>query len=164
MAPILFLWLVLGSHAAPGAPCDQSAWAHVYHGARFTSGISARADDNPRLLVLKACVTVTGTLETSLTEKDGDLHIRMAVDPQFRSMLNARNISGQRGDLVVEPVCQGKVTQADTLKEKACEGYAGLKFDRALLGKRVTVTGPLVTDREHGWNELHPPSVIDAAH
>lgn len=46
-------------------------------------------------------------------ELDGDLHIRVKLDRPFESMLNDGNKSNQDGDLVVEPICDHSVIQAD---------------------------------------------------
>ena len=81
------------------AQCDQSLWEYVY---------------NPgRLRVLEACISVTGTVEEVRKEADGDVHIRFRLDQEFESLLNEKNISRQQGDLVLEPICQGKIRQAD---------------------------------------------------
>jgi hypothetical protein len=102
--------------AAVGAFCDPSLWNHVYAGdqRRFSK-------PQDRLQIIQDCVTVTGTIITAKPEKDGDFHIRLQLDPQFTSMLNAKNRSGQRGTLVVEPVCMNPVTQRDTIEQHACE-------------------------------------------
>src|SRR5260370_41819063 len=80
------------------AHCNQSLWQYVY---------------NPgRLQVLNPCISVTGTVEEVRKEADGDVHIRFRLDQQFTALLNEKNISRQQGDLVLEPICQGKVRQA----------------------------------------------------
>jgi hypothetical protein len=119
--------------------CDQSLWEHVY---------------NPgRLQVLDPCISVTGTVEETRKEADGDVHILFRLDQQFESLLNERNISRQHGDLILEPICQGKVRQADA--EEPCSGYDGPYFEPQ-IGQRYLVSGAYVHDADHGWNELHP--------
>src|SRR3954453_14986849 len=61
--------------------CDPSLWSHVYAGdpRRFS-----RPQD--RLQIIQNCVSVTGTIESARPEKDGDFHIRLRLDPQYRSM------------------------------------------------------------------------------
>jgi hypothetical protein len=133
--------------------CDDSLWNHVYHGT------FAAAKD--RLQVMKPCITVTGTVMSAPPEADGDYHIRLKVDPEFQDLLNAKNNSGQHGFLVVEPMCEVKPTQQDTIDEGVCDGFKQMIFKRSTtIGKRVRVTGVYVEDMEHGWREIHPVSSI----
>jgi hypothetical protein len=119
--------------------CDQSLWEYVY---------------NPgRLQVLDQCTSVTGTVEEVRKEADGDVHILFRLDQQFESLLNEKNISRQHGDLILEPICQGKVRQADA--EEPCSRYNGPYFEPQ-IGQRYLVSGAYVHDLDHGWNELHP--------
>lgn len=121
------------------AHCDQGLWEYVY---------------NPsRLQVLDRCVSVTGTVELVRKEADGDVHIRFRLDQQYSSLLNETNISRQHGDLVLEPICQGKVRQADAAEP--CSGYDGPYFQPE-VGRRYLVWGTYVHDMDHGWNEVHP--------
>jgi hypothetical protein len=146
---------VLHEFVAPlAAMCDETLWEHVYAGdpRRFS-----KAQD--RLKVIQDCVTVTGSIESAKPEADGDVHIRLKVDLQFQYMLNAKNMSGQHGYLVLEPVCVKAPTQRDTIEEHACDGFTQ-SFDRSLIHQRVKVTGAYVTDMEHGWNEIHPVTSI----
>ena len=135
--------------------CDHSLWSHVYAGdpRRFS-----RPQD--RLQVIQDCVSVTGTIESARPEKDGDFHIRLRLDPQYRSMLNAKNRSGQHGALVVEPVCMNTVKQRDTLAEHVCDGFSQQVYTPDMVGNHVRVTGAYVTDMEHGWTEIHPVTFI----
>jgi len=131
-----------GPEASPqtsATQCDQSLWEYVY---------------NPvRLQVLDQCISVTGTVEEVRKEADGDVHILFRLDQQFESLLNEKNISRQHGDLILEPICQGKVRQADA--EESCSGYNGPYFEPQ-IGQRYLVSGAYVHDLDHGWNELHP--------
>lgn len=127
------------------AACTGSPTAHVY---------------NPdRLKLIAACVTVSGTIELVRLEPDGDDHIRLRVDSgqscAGQPCTNARNTAAQRGDLVLEPVCENPVTQPDAVT--ACTGYHNpLMVPPA--GTRVRVSGPFVLDMSpnHGWLEIHP--------
>ena len=145
--------------AAPAAAvssfCDPSLWNHVYPGdpRRFSK-------PQDRLRIIQDCVTVTGTIISAKPEADGDFHIRLQLDRQFASMANARNRSGQHGALVLEPVCMSPVTQSDTIKEHACDGFAQHVYSPNMLMQHVRVTGAYVTDMEHGWNEIHPVTSI----
>jgi hypothetical protein len=40
---------------------------------------------------------VTGTIESASPEEDGDLHMRAKVDPQFKKLLDSKNMTGQKG-------------------------------------------------------------------
>ncbi len=135
-----------------GASCDMSLWAHVYHG-RFPS-----AED--RLQVINPCLTVTGTVMNARAEADGDWHIQLDLDSQYRSLLNQANLERQQGYLVLEPMCSNHVSQTDTLEEGVCDGFSQDIFTTNLVGHRVAATGAHVTDRQHGWTELHPVTSI----
>jgi len=102
---------------------------------------------------LNPCISVSGTVDEVRKEADGDIHIRFRLDQQFASLLNAKNISRQQGDLILEPICQGKVRQADA--EEPCSRYNGPYFELE-IGQRYLVSGAYVHDADHGWNELHP--------
>ena len=119
--------------------CDQSLWEYVYNSSR--------------LQVLDPCTSVTGTVDEVRYEADGDFHILFRLDQQFESLLNEKNISRQFGDLILEPICQGRVTQADAVGP--CQPYGGPYFE-PLIGQRYLVWGAYVHDADHGWNELHP--------
>jgi hypothetical protein len=118
--------------------------AHVYHPAR--------------LQILAPCVTVRGVVVSVHQEPDGDLHVRLRVDPDQRDprggrFANAANDAQQGGALVLEPVCEGPVTQADAVA--ACVGYHNPLVVPS-VGSHVEVSGPWVLDTPHGWLEIHP--------
>ena len=127
------------SPQASNGQFDQTLWQYIYHPAR--------------LQVLDQCTSVTGTVEEVRKEADGDVHILFRLDQQFESLLNDKNISRQHGDLILEPICQGKVRQADA--EEPCSRYKGPYFEPQ-IGQRYLVSGAYVHDADHGWNELHP--------
>ena len=142
--------------AVGGAPkCDDSLWQHVYTGdpTKFSK-------PQDRLKVITPCIAVTGTIFNSASEKDGDYHVRVTLDPQFKSLLNAKNNSGQSGHLVVEPVCAKTPTQPDTVKEGVCKGFSQNIFTPDMKSKRVRIVGVYVEDMEHGWREIHPVTSI----
>lgn len=128
--------------------CDESLWDHVY---------------NPtRLQIVDLCKTVTGTIGSIKVENDGDFHIRLRVDSQFASMINAANVNGQFGDLVLEPICQNPVTQLDAIA--ACTNFHQ-NMHIPPVGTHVRVTGSYVLDQDHGgWAEIHPVTSIMATH
>ena len=94
-----------------GPLCDASLWAHVYHG-RFSN-----AED--RLEVINSCLTVSGVIVKARPEKDGDWHIQLDLDPEYRSLLNQANMDKQYGHLVLEPMCAGR-SHKETRLPKAC--------------------------------------------
>jgi hypothetical protein len=123
-------------------PTDQDAY--VYHPAR--------------LQVITACLRVTGTVVRVLTEADGDEHIRVEPDPAFQSLLQPANVNQPgclRGCLVVEPVCEHAVTQADAVA--VCAGDPDALHGLPQVGQHVWLEGRYVLDLQHGaWAELHP--------
>ena len=134
--------------------CDASIWNHVYHGTFATA--------KDRLTVINSCITVTGTVEAALREADGDRHIRLRVDAKYKKLLNARNMLGEKGFLVVEPVCELTVTQPDTLQEGVCQNFHPNLYRTSMHGKHVSVTGAYIEDQSpnHGWREIHPVTSI----
>jgi hypothetical protein len=83
-------------------------------------------------------------------EPDGDLHILLAGHP---ALVNSANVTYEHGDLVLEEICQGPVTQADAVA--ACQGVPQ-NLTVPSPGDRVRVTGSYVLDADHGWMEIHP--------
>ena len=116
--------------------CDAALWQHVYH--------------PDRLQVIQSCMTVRGRVDAVRHEPDGDLHILLATRP---ALVNSANVTNEHGDLVLEEICQGPVTQADAID--ACQGVPhNLTVPSA--GDRARVTGSYVLDADHGWMEIHP--------
>jgi hypothetical protein len=110
------------------------------------------------LQVVDNCKSVTGVIESKRVEKDGDFHIMVKLDPQFSNLINSANIKNQFGDLVVEPICVNKVTQADAIS--ACQNFRQ-NISIPPIGSHVKVIGSYVLDTEHGnWAEIHPVTSI----
>ena len=133
------------AHSAVATGCDTSLWQHVYHPAR--------------LKVVEKCIAVTGAIHHIKREADGDDHIQVKVDPEFEKLLNDRNKTAQGGFLVVEPVCEGPVTQTDA--EAACKDFhSPVRIPPD--GQQVKILGSFVLDTEanHGWTEIHPVTSI----
>jgi hypothetical protein len=124
--------------------CDSSLWSHVYH--------------SYRLVINTDCMSVTGIVGDCYSEADGDYHIRLQVDTQYRYLLNSVNVSDEYGDLVCEPICVATITQTDA--EAPCQGLTNNVYIPT-IGEYVKITGPYVTDNDHGWNELHPVTSIE---
>lgn len=115
-----------------------------------------------RLSVLDECKRVSGTVLKITPEEDGDVHIDITPDPQFIALLNERNYSDIQGALVVEivPADQpGCVPGQPPRLPQAGRDFGlctGANLAAPPVGAHVTVTGPYVIDREHGWTEIHP--------
>jgi hypothetical protein len=145
---------------APGAPlsaatgCDATLWNHVYH--------------PDRLIVKQKCISVTGTIVDATNgkrsdgvrkEADGDTHGWLKVDPQFKKLLNAGNMSNEEGNLVFEIVCNFKVTQADA--KASCPATYHTPVTLPAVGSHVRIVGSYVQDNNHAkWMEVHPVSRI----
>jgi hypothetical protein len=99
-----------------------------------------------RLEVVDPCASVSGTVDYSETEADGDIHIGLVVDPQFADHLNIWNHVWQQGQLLVE------IVPADRRRGVAAPPNR----------THVTIIGPYVLDRAHGWMEIHPAWAVNA--
>ena len=129
-------------HSSAGG-CDPSLGRYIY---------------NPsRLETLRDCLKVTGVIEHQIVEPDGDIHIRLRLDQPYAGLINDHNRLYQHGDLVVEPVCERRITQLDAA------GICGSYRSPIVVppdGTHVTVVGRYVLDHDHGWLEIHPPTSI----
>ncbi len=116
--------------------------------------ISSHVYNPSRLIVQKACVTVTGTVERVISEDDGDYHLRLRLDPEYANLTNAANDTYQYGDLVVEIICARQVIQQDAIA--ACANYEN-RIPIPGQGQHIMTSGPYVLDSGHyGWAEIHP--------
>ena len=123
--------------------CDASLWDNVYKPGR--------------LKVVEKCVAVKGVIEKIRVEKDGDYHILLKLDPAYSHLTNKKNAKRQKGNLVLEPICQKRVRQEDA--KEACAGFN--KFmNIPPVGTHVAVVGSYVLDTPHGWMEIHPVTSI----
>ncbi len=129
--------------AQDGVTCDHSLWNHVYHASRFT--------------INRTCSYAIGYVQEIYAEPDGDYHMRLKLEPDFKYMLNPINTSSQGGDLVCEIICANQITQADAVGP--CQNYTQSIYVPN-VGEHIKVTGPFVTDNDHGWNEIHPINSI----
>jgi hypothetical protein len=91
------------------------------------------------LVVRDPCRQVSGRVDDVRDEEDGDIHVLVDLDNQYRGMLMANNHTEQGGDLVVEFMPRD---------------YGHLP--RPSIGDRLALTGAYVDDSEHSWAELHP--------
>ena len=75
----------------------------------------------------------------------------MSLDAAYGNLTNSANLYGE---LVVEIVCVGQVTQSDAVS--ACQNYSN-SIPVPGPGEHISVSGPYVLDTEHGdWAEIHP--------
>lgn len=119
--------------------CDTSLWKYVYN--------------RDRLEVTELCKTVTGVIEESNADEDGDQHMLLKLDAGQESLLTKRNIKKKQGDLVIEAVCINNVTLRKV--GTTCQGYVN-HIQLPAVGDHVKVTGSLVIDSHNGWAEIHP--------
>ncbi len=143
----------LACNPPPDTQADRATGVHV---ASKPTDRDRYVYHPSRLEVLKACIRVTGTVAAIRKEADGDLHILLALDPAYRSLLRPANQGEELGDLVVEPVCVRSVTQTDAIAICASDPdpFAGAF---PAVGEHIWMEGRYVLDLEHGsWAELHP--------
>jgi len=123
-----------------------------------------------RLHLKDSCVTVSGTVDCVQHEDDGDIHIRLRVDPAYRRLLTPANgyqqCPGHTGPhLVVEIIPQHGHLPFPT--NSATLGGFITPIGPA-AGDHITVTGPYVWDTNilhdlvypgknvANWAEIHP--------
>src|SRR2546423_14718469 len=70
------------------AGCDARLWNHVY--------------SPKRLEQVSPCLSVTGVIDESDVDNDGDQHFLLKLDPGQDSLVNKRNAKKKSGDLVLE--------------------------------------------------------------
>jgi hypothetical protein len=107
-----------------------------------------------RLAVKNACTTVSGIVDCLQHEPDGDVHIRLRPDPDYRRLLTP---------VGHQPFKDNSATRAGFLTP-----------DTPIAGEHVMVTGPLVWDTNllhdlvypgrnvRDWAEIHPAWNITA--
>jgi len=129
----------------PAAECNAELWKHVY--------------EPGRLRVIEACTAVEGRVVSVHRAQDGDLHI--GLDPDQKSVLNLVNVIHAQRTLILEAVCDHPATSSEP--RAACGGFTS-PIMTPRIGDRIRATGSYVTDRENGWNEVHPVSKIEILH
>jgi hypothetical protein len=123
--------------------CDASLWNHVY--------------SPKRLKQLASCVSVTGTIDESNVDEDGDQHFLLKLDPGQDTLVNKRNDKKKSGDIVLEVVCANPSTMKKP--KAACAGYTN-PIRLPAVGEHVKATGTYVLDSHNGWVEIHPVSTF----
>ncbi|HSK43989.1 MAG TPA: hypothetical protein VLA83_08900 [Candidatus Binatia bacterium] len=129
----------------PPADCNADLWKYVY--------------SPERLSVIEACTAVEGRVISVHRAVDGDLHI--ALDPDQKSILNLTNAMHAQRRLIVEVVCDHPSVKNQA--GPACEGFVSA-ITSPNIGDHIRVTGAYVTDRDNGWNEIHPVTRIETLH
>ena len=129
---------------AAATGCDASLWNHVY--------------SPKRLQQLASCVSVTGTIDESNVDEDGDRHFLLKLDPGQDTLVNKRNDKKKSGDLVLEIVCANPTTMKKP--GAACAGYTN-PVAVLPVGAHVRATGTYVLDTHNGWVEIHPVSKLE---
>ena len=129
----------------PVADCNAELWKHVY--------------EPGRLRVIEACTAVEGRVVSVHRAQDGDLHI--GLDPDQKSVLNLLNVLHAQRNLILEAICDHPTTSSEP--GAACAGFTS-QIVAPKVGDRIRATGSYVTDRENGWNEIHPISKIEILH
>jgi len=103
-------------------------------------------------------LSVTGVIDESDADPDGDQHFLLKLDPGQDSLVNKRNAKKKGGDIVLEIVCANP-TKMKKVKS-ACTGYTN-PIAIPSVGKHVTATGTYVLDTHNGWVEIHPVSRLE---
>ena len=123
--------------------CDESLWNNVHNPSRLT--------------VIDDCITISGFIRNITAERDGDYHVLVQLDDEYRGFVNAANWEKASGYLVAEPICQIKTEPV----MKECKGF-DKKIKIPSIGTHVEMTGTYVFDKNHGWMEIHPVTRIEA--
>jgi hypothetical protein len=124
--------------------CDPSLWDHVY--------------SPKRLQQFAPCLTVTGVLEESDADPDGDQHFLLKLDPGQDTLVNKRNKTKKGGAMVLEIVCANPTSMKKP--RSACAGYTS-PVAVLPVGAHVRATGSYVLDLHNGWMEIHPVSRME---
>jgi len=128
-----------------------------------------------RLQVLDRCSTVAGTVDCLRAEPDGDVHLRVRLDPQFAAFLRPANslqtcASHPEPHLVVEIIPQHP--EGIAFRDNNADAGGFITPAPPAPGDHITVTGPHVIDKNilhrvlyqgrpaENWAEIHPAWAI----
>lgn len=155
---LLVVLIAVGAGAAAyfsySLPKVLSQSPSTYPNCNDPGSISNHVHDPSRLIIVKSCVTASGTVETTYEHGDGDFDMRLRLDPQYRNLTNIANDRYLQGNLVVEIICAHPPTQMSA--RPSCENYVN-HIPLPKVGEHIKVTGPYVLDSGHGnWAEIHP--------
>ena len=148
--PMALGLIALAMTAAPTTPAAAAAPSGCRPGNPL-----ANVRDPSRLRVVSRCATVSGVVRGGARQHDDDMDVFLAPDRGSARMLNDRNRRFTRNALLLEivPADQPGCQPGRPVRFGTCTG-ANLRAPRP--GSHVTVTGPYVLDRDHGWMEIHP--------
>ncbi len=122
----------------------------------------ANVHDPGRLRVIERCAVVRGTVSSVHNELDGDVVIFLRPDPGQRTLVNGRNQSALGGNLVGEIVPADEPGCTVGRPPRVAFGTAdfgictGTNLAAPAVGSHISMIGPHVLDRNHGWLEIHP--------
>ena len=120
-------------------------WPHVYNELAGTGTKTGRLQVITGTNQAPQAVQITGTIEETRKEKDGDMHISFKPDdPAFPT-----NIDFGKPPLEAEIIYAYPVTQADA--KLARIGFTNpIDITKLKKGMRIQIAGPLIFDRAHG--------------
>lgn len=100
-------------------------------------------DRQSKFLVLSTCEKAVGIVHdmNGQRQDDGDYQFNIDVDEPYKRLLNDDNTKQVNGMLVVEIISKDQNNPNVIIPKN---------------GDRIEVYGAWVTDRLHGWNEIHP--------
>lgn len=104
-------------------------------------------------------VTLTGSLIAAKLRYPGRPTVKLRETECKKSALNLVNLTHAHGTVVVEAVCDHAPAKGEAMN--ACEGFVS-EIKAPAVGEHVRVIGAYVTDRDNGWNEVHPVTRIEA--
>lgn len=144
---------------------------HAMQGPYWPSRLHDRNGDRR----VDDCITVTGTVLQTKMEPDGDMHIKLLLDPQYRKYLapgNEYQTAGNVKDLFVLEIipqnCHGIYPYDHNCANRG--GFVDPPYPQA--GDRIEVTGWNVRDFDKlhlalgypphadGWAEIHPVTAL----
>ena len=116
-----------------------------------------------RLQVRSPCALAEGVVVEVVREVDGDRHIWFRVDPGYEHLLNADNHFQARPAMLAEitPDCPLDTNPPDGGTAARCPPTS---LSIPAIGDHISVRGPWVLDKDHGWNEIHPVESIQIRH
>src|SRR5262249_2576930 len=126
--------------------CDETLWSHVYL--------------RDRLKLLSMCQAASGTVASVGIERDGDLVMELAPDPQYASLLRPGNSAPQaHNHLIAEVPCQAATN--DNAPRSACAQFTAPRIEPPRVGAHIVAAAPWVEDQNHSsWGELHGARII----
>src|SRR6266566_811563 len=104
---VCFIGVCPSCNAQSNLPCDTSLWNKIYKSGR--------------LVVKEECKTVKGIIVSKKNEPDGDIHIKLKLDPGQNIILTKTNYSELDSCIIIEPICVNKVFQPGAIR--SCNGY-----------------------------------------